>query len=139
MASEPFDVEAVLEVVLSKLRTLAETGQTFGQPITVGDTIIVPYMSLNFGLAGGGGDLGSDHPQQKRSAHPVWSGAGGGVRIEPMGFLVIRGDKVELLTTDAKPAGQWSKVADQMVPLLQQWLQHREEFRNGREGSETER
>jgi len=55
MAAEPFEVEAVLEVVLSKLRTLAETGQTFGQPITVGETIIVPYMSLNFGLAGGGG------------------------------------------------------------------------------------
>lgn len=126
MAAEPFEVEAVLEVVLSKLRTLAETGQTFGQPITVGETIIVPYMSLNFGLAGGGGDLGSDPPAAKKASHPVWSGAGGGVRIEPMGFLVIRGDKVELLTTDQPPAGQWSQIADQVVPLLQQWLQSRE-------------
>lgn len=130
MASEPFEVESVLEVVLSKLRTLAETGQTFGQPITIGETIIVPYMSLNFGLAGGGGDLGAD-PQPKKTAHPVWSGAGGGVRIEPMGFLVIRGDKVELLTTDQQPSGQWSKIADQMVPLLQQWLQSREQDQNG--------
>lgn len=126
MASEPFEVETVLEVVLSKLRTLAETGQTFGQPITVGDTIIVPYMSLNFGLAGGGGDLGADHTSTRKGSHPVWSGAGGGVRIEPMGFLVIRGDKVELLTTDQQPAGQWSQIADQVVPLLQQWLQSRD-------------
>lgn len=136
MTSEPFEVESVLEVVLSKLRTLAETGQTFGQPITVGDTVIVPYMSLNFGLAGGGGELSPDQ-QSKRGPHPVWSGAGGGVRIEPMGFLVIRGDKVELLTTDQKSTGQWNKIADQVVPLLQQWLQSREAQSHGKTESES--
>ncbi|MEL7476212.1 MAG: hypothetical protein AAGJ55_08270, partial [Cyanobacteria bacterium J06555_12] len=54
-SSESFPVNTVLDAVLSKLRALAETGQTFGTPITVGDTTIVPYVSLKFGLGGGGG------------------------------------------------------------------------------------
>lgn len=123
----PFAVEAVLEAVLSKLRILAETGQTFGQPITVGETIIIPYMSLNFGLGGAGGTLGSlpgagsGHNSSKPGSS-VWGGAGGGVRVEPIGFLVVRGERVELLTIDQQP-GAWSKVADQALPLLQQWVQ----------------
>lgn len=130
----PFEVGAVLEAVLSKLRVLAETGQTFGQPITIGETIIIPYMSLHFGLGGAGGTLEPSNPRisdaRNRGSGPqaranpgsLWGGAGGGVRIEPMGFLVVRGDRVELLSIDQQP-GAWSKVADQALPLLQQWLQ----------------
>lgn len=118
MGQDGFEVEAVLEGVLSKLRTLAETGQTFGQPITVGETIIIPYMSLHFGLGGAGGTMGS------KPGSTLWGGAGGGVRVEPIGFLVIKGDRVELLTIAQEP-GAWSKVADQMLPLLQQWADHR--------------
>jgi len=46
------------------------------------------------------------------------------VRIEPVGFLVIRGERVELLTTAQKPS-QWSQLGETIVPLLQQWLQSR--------------
>ncbi len=132
----PFEVGAVLEAVLSKLRVLAETGQTFGQPITIGETIIIPYMSLHFGLGGAGGTLEASNrderisdardrgskPQSRANPGSLWGGAGGGVRIEPIGFLVVRGDRVELLSIDQQP-GTWSKVADQALPLLQQWLQ----------------
>ncbi|MEN9224452.1 MAG: GerW family sporulation protein [Thermostichus sp. DRC_bins_24] len=123
MGSE-FNVETVLEAVLSKLRVLAETGQTFGQPITVGETIIVPYMSLHFGLGGGGGNFGkpaSGFKGNGRDPASLFGGAGGGVRIEPVGFLVIRGERVELLTTEQKPS-QWNQLSETLIPLLQQWL-----------------
>lgn len=56
---------------------------------------------------------------------PACSGErGGGVRIEPVGFLVIRGERVELLTTVQKP-DQWNQLSETLVPLLQQWLQNR--------------
>ncbi len=134
MGSE-FNVETVLEAVLSKLRVLAETGQTFGQPITIGETIIVPYMSLHFGLGGGGGNFGKTSKTASgfrgNGVDPasLFGGAGGGVRIEPVGFLVIRGDRVELLTTAQKPS-QWSQLSETLIPLLQQWLQNRAEIRD---------
>ncbi|MFQ3585287.1 MAG: GerW family sporulation protein [Cyanobacteriota bacterium] len=134
MGSE-FNVETVLEAVLSKLRVLAETGQTFGQPITIGETIIVPYMSLHFGLGGGGGNFGktaSGFRVNGGDPASLFGGAGGGVRIEPVGFLVIRGERVELLTTTQKPS-QWNQLSETLLPLVQQWLQSRVEIPQGSE------
>lgn len=37
---------------------------------------------------------------------------------------VIRGERVELLTTVQKP-DQWNQLSETLVPLLQQWLQNR--------------
>ncbi|MEN9205928.1 MAG: spore germination protein GerW family protein [Thermostichales cyanobacterium DRC_bins_46] len=108
----------VLDAVLEKLRTLAETGQTFGEPMTVGEVTIIPYVSVSFGLGGGGGQLLRQEASQ-------WGGAGGGVRIEPMGFLVVRGQQVELLTINQQP-GHWQQLGASVLPLLQQWLEQRQ-------------
>jgi uncharacterized spore protein YtfJ len=124
--SGAFNVDQLLEEVLGKLRTLAETGQTFGKPITVGEITIVPFMSLNFGLGGAGGELGSamdSWQRNRRTEQPhntLWGGAGGGVRVEPLGFLVIRGERVEIMTLEQK-SNTWDKLADAVIPLLQQW------------------
>ena len=120
---ESFPVNTVLDAVLSKLRALAETGQTFGEPITVGDTTIVPYVSLKFGLGGGGGGTslqngtGIDNPG-------TWGGAGGGVKVEPMGFLVIRGESVEMLPIE-RESNQWAAIAEGVLPMLEQWIEQR--------------
>lgn len=121
--SEAFQVEAVLEAVLSKLRSLAESGQTFGQPITVGETTIIPYMAVHFGLGGGGGGNPSIPKKLSfRQADGLWGGAGGGVKLQPLGFLVIRGSSVEVLPIDSEPS-QWEHLLSGMIPVLQQWLQ----------------
>ncbi len=125
-SANSFPVNSVLDAVLDKLRTLAETGQTFGEPITVGDTTIVPYMSWRFGLGGGGGGSGDirgvvRHDDPDRS---LWGGAGGGVKVEPMGFLVIRQGHVELLPID-RTGNQWAQLAEGILPMLEQWLQQR--------------
>ena len=133
-------MNTVLDAVLSKLRALAETGQTFGTPITVGDTTIVPYVSLKFGLGGGGGGacFGNQADIESRSTtdspdafHDLgaqhlgtWGGAGGGVKVEPMGFLVIRGESVEMLPIE-QDTNQWAAIAEGVLPMLEQWLEDR--------------
>ncbi len=133
--SGAFNVDQLLEEVLGKLRTLAETGQTFGKPITVGEITIVPFMSLNFGLGGAGGELGTTEQLQrgKRNDLPqntLWGGAGGGVRVEPLGFLVIRGERVEIMTLEQQP-NNWDKLADAVIPLLQQWQEAQQRSADG--------
>ena len=134
-SSESFPVNTVLDAVLSKLRALAETGQTFGNPITVGDTTIVPYVSLKFGLGGGGGGAsfgnpadvdssGATHNQEVMNNLGTWGGAGGGVKVEPMGFLVIRGESVEMLPIE-RGNNQWAAIAEGVMPMLEQWLEER--------------
>ena len=135
MESSESPVHTVLDAVLNKLRALAETGQTFGNPITVGDTTIVPYVSLKFGLGGGGGGAYVGNPadtvsrdatdnQTMATDRGAWGGAGGGVKVEPMGFLVIRGESVEMLPIE-QSNNQWAAIAEGVMPMLEQWLEER--------------
>ncbi|MEM9569206.1 MAG: GerW family sporulation protein, partial [Cyanobacteria bacterium P01_E01_bin.34] len=54
----------------------------------------------------------------------TWGGAGGGVKVEPMGFLVIRGESVEMLPIE-RNSTQWAAIAEGVMPMLEQWLEER--------------
>lgn len=80
------------EASLSNLKTMVDANSVIGDPITTGDgTVIVPISKVAFGYASGGSDLPTQKPD-------LFGGAtGGGVTIQPMAFLVIRGERVELI------------------------------------------
>ncbi|HHY52705.1 MAG TPA: sporulation protein YtfJ, partial [Clostridiales bacterium] len=63
-----------------------------GDPITVADgVVILPVSKVSFGYASGGSDLPA-------KTTDLFGGAtGGGVTIQPLAFLVITKDGVELL------------------------------------------
>ncbi|MEN9246423.1 MAG: GerW family sporulation protein [Thermostichales cyanobacterium SRBZ-1_bins_19] len=71
-------------------------------------------------MGGGGGESGGGG-----GGAGGGGGGGGGVRIEPMGFLVVRGQQVELLTINQQP-GHWQQLGASVLPLLQQWLEQRQ-------------
>lgn len=76
---------------LNNLRSLVDVNAIIGDPITTADgAVIVPVSKVSFGYASGGSDLPAQKPD-------LFGGAtGGGVTIQPLAFLVIHGDKVEL-------------------------------------------
>ena len=101
-------VENLIAVVMGELRQIAKTETVVGEPVTVGDTVIVPVSKISFGFgAGGGGD------EEKGGGG---SGTGGGVSIEPLAFVVITGGKPQLLSIKGKEV-KWSKILE-LVPDL---------------------
>ncbi len=101
-------VENLVAVVMGELRQIAKTETVVGEPVTVGDTVIVPVSKISFGFgAGGGGD------EEKGGGG---SGTGGGVSIEPLAFVVITGGKPQLLSIKGKEV-KWSKILE-LVPDL---------------------
>ena len=80
------------ESALSSLRSLVDVNTIIGDPITTGEGIvIIPVSKVSFGYASGGSDLPTTHPDL------FGGGTGGGVTIQPIAFLVINGQKVEML------------------------------------------
>jgi uncharacterized spore protein YtfJ len=80
-----------------------KAGAVVGQPLTVQDTVIVPFAKIKFGLGGGGGGT-------------VGFGGGMGAKAVPLGFLIIEGDKVrvELIPEeDKKPS-----LLQELLPVL---------------------
>ncbi|MEM9513104.1 MAG: GerW family sporulation protein, partial [Cyanobacteria bacterium P01_E01_bin.48] len=74
----------------------------------------------------GGGGAGNGLHAEEDNAATMWGTAGGGVKIEPMGFLIVRGDRVDLMPID-RQTNPWSQLAEGVLPLLQQWVQSRKQ------------
>lgn len=77
---------------LQSLRSLVDVNTVVGDPISTPDgAVIIPVSKVSFGYCTGGSDLPAQRPD-------LFGGVtGGGVTIQPLAFLVVRGEKVELL------------------------------------------
>jgi uncharacterized spore protein YtfJ len=93
-------VESIAESLLEKLRNIAQTETVIGEPIRSGESTVVPVSRVTVGMGMGGhsgkGDIAS---------------SGGGLRIDPVAFLVLKGDDVRVLPVERAQTAL-SKIAD---------------------------
>lgn len=95
-------IEGMLNVSMEKLREMVDVDTVIGKPITTqnGLVTIIPVSKVSFGFGSGGSDIPSNNP-----AEPFGGGAGAGVTIKPLAFLVIKVGEVELLQLDGSSKG----------------------------------
>ena len=89
--------------IVEKVREIADVNTIVGQPIAAGEVSIIPISRLSVGVGSGGTEFGSKH-QKPDGDNCFGGGAGAGVNLIPVGFLVVKGDSVKLLPV-APPAG----------------------------------
>ena len=100
--------------IVDKVREIADANTIVGQPITTGEVTIIPVSRLSVGVGSGGTEFGSKH-QKPDGDNCFGGGAGAGVNLIPVGFLVVKGDSVKLLPV-APPAGTTVDRVVEMVP-----------------------
>jgi uncharacterized spore protein YtfJ len=103
-----FNFNENISTIFDKLENFLKTETVVGEPIQIGDTTLVPFINVSFGLGTGGG-IGNDHKGNNGDG----SGGGAGARMSPTAVLVIKGDKVEMLPV--KKSGGLDKLLE-MVP-----------------------
>jgi uncharacterized spore protein YtfJ len=81
-----------LETLFGKLEKFLKTETVVGEPIVIGETTLVPIISVMFGC-GEGGDKG---------VSGKGSGVGAAARISPNAILVIKKDEVTMLPVKGK-------------------------------------
>jgi len=78
---------------MENLQSLVDVNTIIGNPITTAGGIdILPISKVSFGYGSGGSDITSS-----KDARFFGGGTGGGVTLEPLGFLVINNGDVKLL------------------------------------------
>ena len=102
----------MLDNTISKIREMVDVNSVIGEPITAGGVTIIPISKVSVGFGGGGSDFVSKNPNKQDN--PFGGGAGGGVKIDPIAFLVVSGGTVRMLPV-AAPA---NTTADRMVELV---------------------
>ena len=83
-----------MNTTMQKIREMIDVDTIIGKPIeTASGVTIIPVSKVSFGFASGGSDF-----QSKKADKTNFGGGGGaGVTLNPIGFLVVTGDKVKLL------------------------------------------
>lgn len=87
-------IQDLMDVTMEKIREMVDVQTIIGDPIVVADTVtIIPISKVSYGFASGGSDL----PTKANPKDLFGGGAGAGVSIQPIAFLVVQEDNVRLL------------------------------------------
>lgn len=103
---------------MAKIKDMIDVNTVIGDPITTPDGVtLIPITKVSVGYGGGGSDfVTKNYPANRDNA--FGGGAGAGVTITPMAFVVIRGESVRMLPI-AEPA---STSVDRIVEWCQIFL-----------------
>jgi uncharacterized spore protein YtfJ len=88
------NLKELLSSIIEELRKIATTETVVGKPVGLGDKKAVPVSRLSIGFGVGGGE-----GKSKEAEQGFGGGGGGGARVEPIGFIVLDGDRVSFLPT----------------------------------------
>ncbi len=115
-------LKQIIDTALSKIGSVADVNTVIGEPISLsGGITIIPYSKVSVGFASGGADYnGKKAVDSSNNENKNFIGGNGaGVTVVPLGFIVITGDRVEMVDINAPaPAPTTvSKVMDTVNDL----------------------
>ena len=99
----------LMRTTLDSVRAMADANTIVGAPIQADGVTLIPISKVSFGFGSGGGDYGKVQPKD------FGGGAGAGVKIDPVAFLVIKGGTTRVLPV-AVPASTTLDRVVEMVP-----------------------
>ena len=102
----------MLENTIQKIREMVDVNSVIGEPITTADGVtIIPVSKVSVGFGGGG----SDFVNPKGAENPFGGGVGGGVKVTPICFLIVKNGEVRMMPV-ATPANTTADRIVEMVP-----------------------
>ncbi|ARV14610.1 GerW family sporulation protein [Polaribacter sp. SA4-12] len=109
--------EELLEKITDFMKSEANTNTVIGEQFDLGEFKCVPVIKVGMGFGSGGGE-GTD-PKTKGKGQGI--GAGAGVGIEPIGFLVTKGDQISFVEAGKTHglAAAFEKIPDLIEKVVQ--------------------
>jgi len=97
---ENHTISNVMGITMDKLREMVDVNTIIGDPIYLQDgTTLIPISKVSFGFASGGSDLPT-----KTEKELFGGGAGAGVSIQPLGFMVVYKGEAKLMQMSVNAA-----------------------------------
>lgn len=97
MGSHP--IEGLMTAAMENLKEMIDVNTIIGDPVETPDgSVILPVSKVGFGFAAGGSEFSVKGSSSDKL--PFGGGAGGGVSITPIAFLIVSNQGVRLLHVD---------------------------------------
>ena len=109
-------IENLMGTSMQKIREMVDVNTMIGDPIRITEKItVIPVSRASFGFASGGSDIPS-----KQDKELFGGGAGAGVKIDPVAFIVVNGDDVQILPYSPAPAPGADRAISMVPGLIEQ-------------------
>ena len=125
MAEHP--IEGLMLTAMNSIKDMIDVNTIIGEPIqTSNNIVIIPISKVSFGFAAGGSEFKGetideynkrDKDEQIQYRLPFGGGAGAGVTINPIAFLVVQQNVIKLLPVDH--SNTLDKILDYMPDLIE--------------------
>ena len=103
-------IEEIMSSSMENIKNMIDVNTIVGDPIQGSDgTVIIPVSKVSFGFAAGGSEFKGetideynkkDKDEQIQYRLPFGGGAGAGVSIKPIAFLIVQNNVVKMLPVD---------------------------------------
>lgn len=107
--------ESMLQRLTEFIQKEAKTETVVGEEFKLGEFVCVPVIRLGVGFGSGGGTGSSE-----KTGTGEGGGAGAGMGIDPIGFLVAKGDQISFVSTHQNKglAAIFEKVPELMEKMM---------------------
>lgn len=96
-------IENIMQTAMSEIKEMVDVNTVIGDPvISTNGATIIPISKVCFGFVSGGGEYGEASGDAQQAKYPFSGGAGSGVSINPIGFLVVDEEHVDLIPVGGK-------------------------------------
>ena len=107
----------MLENTIAKIREMVDVNSVIGTPITTPDGVtIIPVSKVSVGFGGGGSDFSHKTPTSQEL--PFGGGVGGGVKVSPIAFLIVKDGNVRMLPVASAPNTTPERIVEMIPDLL---------------------
>ncbi len=102
-------IESLMKTTMETIKQMVDVNTIVGDAVeTIDGTTIIPISRVSFGFASGGGDFENTKKSNKEDQNgesgkeqlPFAGGAGAGISIQPVAFMVVGSGQMKLMSVD---------------------------------------
>ena len=127
----------LMSTAMEKIHTMVDANTLIGTPIQAGDVTLIPVSRLSFGIVSGGSDFSTKY-QKAEADNNFGGGSGASARMDPVAFLIVRGESVKLLPAVPPPGtatvDRVIETVPEVVDKITAFLEKQQEKKNREDG-----
>lgn len=101
-------IESLMKTTMESIKEMVDVNTIVGDAVETTDgTVIIPISKVSFGFAAGGGEYINMKSNKERESEeskedklPFAGGAGAGVSVQPVAFMVVGNGQMKLMSVD---------------------------------------